>query len=378
MIPYGKQNISIKDIKAVTKVLESDFLTQGPEVVKFESNIAEYVGSKYSVAVNSATSALHLGCLALGVKKDDIVWTVPNSFVASSNAALYCGAKVDFVDIDLETNNISINNLEKKLKNAKKNNRLPKVLIPVHLAGLSCDMSAIKNLSDIYGFKTIEDASHCIGGSYKGKKIGSCEYSDLCIFSFHPVKIITTGEGGIVTSNSKTLYKKLEKLRTHGITKDKNVFVKSEVPEWYYQQHELGFNYRMTDIHAALGSSQLKRLDSFISTRLKIANFYIEELNNHFDVIKKDLNEGSSNHLFIIKTEKRDIVRTELLKNKIFTTIHYFPIHLQPYYKEIGFKSGDFPNAEKYGQQALSIPLHPGLKKQDLKFICKVLKKAIQ
>ncbi len=377
MIPYGKQNISRDDIEAVTKVLKSDFLTQGPEVRKFEKKIATYTGSKYSVAVNSATSALHLGCLALGVGKNDEVWTVSNSFVASSNAALYCGAKIDFVDIDLETNNISILALEKKLIKAKKINKLPKVLIPVHLAGLSCDMRRIKELSNEYGFGVIEDASHCIGGSYENKKIGSCQYSDICVFSFHPVKIITTGEGGMLTTNSKPLFKKLEKLRTHGITKNKEDFVSSEVPDWYYQQHDLGFNYRMTDIQAALGSSQLKRLDSFISIRSRIANFYIENLSDAFDIIKKDNNIGSSNHLFIIKSKKRDLLRVKLLKNKIFSTLHYFPIHLQPYYRKMGFKIGDFPNTETYGREALSIPLHPGLTDEQILFICKTLKRSI-
>lgn len=377
MIPYGKQNISKDDIEAVTKVLKSDFLTQGPEVNKFEKKIATYTGSKYSVAVNSATSALHLGCLALGVGKNDEVWTVSNSFVASSNAALYCGAKIDFVDIDLETNNISILALKKKLIKAKKINKLPKVVIPVHLAGLSCDMRRIKELSNEYGFRVIEDASHCIGGSYENKKIGSCQYSDICVFSFHPVKIITTGEGGMLTTNSKPLFKKLEKLRTHGITKNKEDFVSSEVPDWYYQQHDLGFNYRMTDIQAALGSSQLKRLDSFISIRSRIANFYIDNLSDTFDIIKKDNNIGSSNHLFIIKSKKRDLLRTKLLKNKIFSTLHYFPIHLQPYYRKMGFKMGDFPNTETYGREALSIPLHPGLKDEQILFICKTLKRSI-
>lgn len=374
MIPYGKQNISKEDIDQVKSVLKSDFLTQGPRVEEFENKISDYVGSKYCVSVNSATSALHISCLALGVGEGDIVWTVPNSFVASSNAALYCGAKVDFVDINPDTNNMCIKALKDKLEDAKKKKCLPKALIPVHLAGLSCDMKEIFSLSKIYGFKIIEDASHCIGGEYRSKKIGSCSFSDLCVFSFHPVKIITTGEGGAITTNSKKLLSKLSMLRSHGIVKDAKHFKKSHVPNWYYQQQELGFNYRMTDIQASLGISQLNRVDKFIKKRVEIANIYIDALSDLFETIDKKRNLGSSNHLFIIKTKKRNKVRLGLLKNKIFTTLHYYPIHLQPYYQELGFKYGDFPYAESYGETALSIPLHPGLKDKEIKKIIKVLR----
>ncbi len=374
MIPYGKQNISKEDIDQVKSVLKSDFLTQGPKVEEFENKISNYVGSKYCVSVNSATSALHISCLALGVGDGDIVWTVPNSFVASSNAALYCGAKVDFVDINVETNNICVKALKVKLEKAKKKKSLPKVLIPVHLAGLSCEMKEIHSLSKIYGFKIIEDASHCIGGEYRRKKIGSCNFSDLCVFSFHPVKIITTGEGGAVTTNSKKLLLKLSMLRSHGIVKDEKHFKKSYVPKWYYQQLTLGFNYRMTDIQASLGISQLHRIDEFIKRRSEIANIYIDALSDQFDTIDKKKNIGSSNHLFIIKTKKRDKVRLGLLKNEIFATLHYYPIHLQPYYQELGYKYGDFPCAEMYGETALSIPLHPGLKEKEIKKIIKILR----
>ncbi len=374
MIPYGKQNISQKDIDEVIDVLKSDYLTQGPKVPEFEDKISKFVDSKFCVAVNSATSALHIACLAIGVKPKDIVWTVPNTFVASSNAALYCGAKVDFVDIDLKTNNICIVELTKKLKKAKENNCLPKAIIPVHLAGLSCNMREIAMLSKEFGFKVIEDASHCIGGAYKGKKIGSCEYSDLCVFSFHPVKIITTGEGGAITTNSSALYSSMKKLRTHGITKDPKKFKKCAVPSWYYQQTLLGFNYRMTDIQASLGISQLDRLENFIEQRKKIANLYIENLSSHFNIIDKSLNQGSSNHLFILKTPKRDSLRESLLKNNIFCTLHYFPIHLQPYYMSLGFKKGDFPKSEEYGATALSIPIYPGLTEFEINKIIKHLK----
>lgn len=375
MIPYGKQDINQDDIKEVLDVLRSDFLTQGPKIPEFEKNISKYVKSKYAVAVNSATSALHLGCLALGIKNKDLVWTSSNSFVASSNAALYCGAAVDFVDIDPINNNMCVEALEKKLIFASKHGLVPKAVIPVHLGGLSCDMKKIFDLSKKYGFKIMEDASHCIGGDYDNNKIGSCKYSDLCVFSFHPVKIITTGEGGAVTTNSKSLAKKIVSLRSHGITRDNEEFQKSYVPNWYYQQQHLGFNYRITDIQAALGSSQLKRIDSFIEKRRKIAEAFKDNLKADYVTISKDEINISSNHLFIIKSNRRDKLRDYLLKNKIFTTLHYFPIHLQPFYTSLGFKLGDFPNTETYGNEALSIPIHTNLTKNDLNHIIKVINK---
>lgn len=374
MIPYGKQNISQRDIDEVINVLKSNFLTQGPKVPEFEKKISQYVDANHCVAVNSATSALHIACLAIGIKENDIVWTVPNTFVASSNAALYCGATIDFVDIDLKTNNICILELKRKLEKAKQNNCIPKALIPVHLGGLSCNMVEIAKLSKEFGFKVIEDASHCIGGDYQGKKIGSCEYSDLCVFSFHPVKIITTAEGGAITTNSETLYSSLNKLRSHGITKESEEFVKCDVPEWYYQQKILGFNYRMTDIQASLGITQLERIDNFIEIRRKIADLYIEQLSSDFAVIDRTLNFGSSNHLFILKSSKRDMLRESLSRNGIFSTLHYFPVHLQPYYTSLGFKKGDFPNSEEYGDTALSIPIHPGLSDQEINKIINHLK----
>ncbi len=373
MIPYGKQSISQEDINSVVEVLKSDFLTQGPKINEFENAISKYVNSKYCIAVNSATSALHIGCLALGVGPGDIVWTAPNSFVASSNAALYCGASVDFVDIDLETNNLCCDSLESKLIEAKANDILPKVVIPVHLGGLSCDIKRINSLSKEYGFKILEDASHCIGGDYENAKIGSCLLSDLCVFSFHPVKIITTGEGGAITTNSSELYSKLVKLRTHGITKNIKEFNESIIPDWYYQQQELGFNYRITDIQAALGITQLKKLDFFISKRRSIVEFYQKNLSANFDFIDVKKNKGSSNHLFILKIDHRDEVREALLRKNIFTNLHYFPIHLQPFYLKLGFKEGDFPNSEIYGKRALSIPVYPDLNQEDLDYIVETL-----
>ncbi|MBL6693280.1 MAG: UDP-4-amino-4,6-dideoxy-N-acetyl-beta-L-altrosamine transaminase [SAR86 cluster bacterium] len=375
MIPYGKQDIDQDDITEVVNVLKSDFLTQGPKILEFEDSISRYVGSRFTVAVNSATSALHLGCLALGVEKKDLVWTSSNSFVASSNAALYCGAEIDFVDIDSRNNNMCTEALEKKLVTAKKKGMIPKVVIPVHLGGLSCDMKKIFDLSKDFGFKIIEDASHCIGGDFDDEKIGSCKYSDLCVFSFHPVKIITTGEGGAITTNSQTLAKKITALRSHGITRNKEEFKKCFVPDWYYQQHFLGFNYRITDLQAALGISQLKRIDSFIKKRRKIAKYFTENLNADFKTITTEEIKISSNHLFIIKNNRRDELREYLLKHEIFTTLHYFPIHLQPFYASMGFKLGDFPNTEKYGDEALSIPIHTNLNEHDVNYIVEVVNK---
>ena len=274
MIPYGKQNISSEDIEAVVEVLKSDYLTQGPVVPEFEKAISSYCGAKYAVAVNSATSALHIACLALGVGLGDLVWTSAITFVASANCALYCGAEVEFVDISSESYNISIQRLTDKLEAAKKSGRLPKVVIPVHLAGQSCDMRAIHALSKKYGFRIIEDASHAIGGKYLEERIGGCQYSDITVFSFHPVKIITTGEGGIALTNDQNLIKKMARLRSHGITRYPEEMTHAPDGPWYYQQIELGFNYRMTDIHAALGLSQLGRLDKFVSERHAIAERY--------------------------------------------------------------------------------------------------------
>ena len=385
IIPYGRQDVSKEDIKSVIKVLKSDFITQGSVTPEFEREVKTYCGSDYAFAYNSATSALHAACFSLGVKKGDLVWTSANTFVATANCALYCGAEVDFVDINPRTFNISIEALEKKLKNAKKNGSLPKVIIPVHISGQSCEMKEIHDLSKIYKFKIIEDASHAIGGEYKSKKIGQCIYSDIAIFSFHPVKIITTGEGGIAVTNSKKYAEKLNIFRSHGITKDFSKFkVKNEGP-WFYEQQFLGFNYRMTDIHASLGLSQLKRIDEIVKKRHKIANFYFEKLSSLPVELPIQSNDTySSFHLFIIRLKLNKIKLSKkeifflLRKNNILVNIHYIPVYFHPFYKSLGFKRGYCPSAEKYYKEAFSLPIFPNLTKKDQLRVIKVLKNILR
>ena len=334
-LPYGRQSITSSDIFNVKKVLKSDFLTTGPTIKLFEESLGKYCKSKFAVAVNSATSALHIACLAIGVKKNDIVWTSPISFVASANCALYCGAKIDFVDINIDTFNMSIDSLKKKLIVAKKKDKLPKVVIPVHLAGYTCEMIEIHKLSKKYGFKIIEDASHAIGASYNNKKIGSCHYSDIAVFSFHPVKIITSGEGGVAMTNDKKLSKKMKSLREHGIEKKLN---KNNIQKpWYYQQQDLGFNYRMSDIHASLGLGQLKKINKFVKKRNLIARYYRNKLKSlpiKFQEEKKNI--YSTYHLFIILVPR--VLHLKLFrflrKNRIFINLHYIPIFLHPYYNK--------------------------------------------
>jgi len=364
MIPYGRQDISQDDINEVIQVLRSDFLTQGPVVPKLENKLNEITGSKYSTAVNSATSALHLACLALQVRASDVVWTVPNTFVASANCALYCGAKIDFVDIDPTTSNMSIESLTNKLKVAKKSGELPKVVIPVHLTGEPCDMASIKALSYAFGFKIIEDASHAIGGRYGSRPIGACEYSDITVFSFHPVKIVTSGEGGAALTNCPKIDQKLKLLRSHGITRDQNIMEFPSDNSWYYEQIDLGFNYRMTDIHAALGLSQLSRLDKYVKKRHKIANIYDHAfLNTKIMLPLRAANNLSALHLYVIQVDERkhkDVFQS-LRANNIGVNIHYIPVHTHPYYQKLGFKWGDFPNSEAYYRKAISLPLFPRL-----------------
>ena len=380
MIPYGKQDISQVDIDAVIEVLKSNYLTQGPVVERFEKDLSNYTGADYSIAVNSATSALHIACIALGVGAGDLVWTSPITFVASANCALYCGAEVDFVDIDFDTNNMSPSALRLKLQHAKALGRLPKVVIPVHMGGLSCDMKSIFELSQEYGFKIIEDASHAIGGSFGGSKIGSCEYSDIAVFSFHPVKIITTAEGGAALTNDAHLGNKLALLRSHGVTRD--IEQMENVPDggWYYEQICLGFNYRMTELQAALGCSQMARLDHFVSKRNDLAERYLQEL-CHLPLKMPEIESGivSSYHLFIVKlpdsgASERRRLYDHLRSREIGVNVHYIPVHLQPYYQSLGFSRGDFPEAERYYSNAISIPLYPNLLKDDQNFVIDSIK----
>ncbi len=364
MIPYGRQSISKQDIQAVVEVLESDWLTQGPAIERFEAAIAEYCGCKYAVAVNSATSALHIACLASGLGQGDTLWTSPNTFVASANCGLYCGSSVDFVDIDSRSYNLSIFELERKLEAADQIGKLPKVVIPVHFAGQSCEMLPIAELSKRYGFTVIEDASHAIGGRYQASNIGSCTFSDMTVFSFHPVKIITTGEGGMVLTNRKDLYERLVRLRSHGITRDQGLMEGESHGPWYYQQIELGFNYRMTDIQAALGNSQMTRLDEFITQRHEIVNKYNRAFENLPIVLPwQHPDMYSAFHLYVIRLKLDRISKThrqvfeELRKLGILVNLHYIPIHTQPFYTSMGFKMGDFPNAETYYREAITLPL---------------------
>ena len=370
IIPYGRQEITKADVDAVVEVLNSDFLTQGPKVPCFERRVAEYCSAKYGVAVNSATSALHLACLALGLGADDWLWTSPITFVASANCGLYCGAQVDFVDIDPRTYNLCPIALEKKLIEAEKSGRLPKILVPVHLSGQSCEMQKIYRLGQKYGFKIIEDASHAIGGRYKDEFIGSCRYSDITVFSFHPVKIITTAEGGMAVTNDAALYERMSLLRSHGITRDRDKLTSDDGP-WYYEQIDLGFNYRMTDVQAALGVSQMTRPDEYIARRDVLAKRYDKHLSNLDLTLPWQHPDGHSAwHLYIIRLQCKKISKThrqifEALRTQdIGVNLHYIPVHTQPYYQRLGFVKGDFPLAEKYYEEAISLPIYPGLKKE--------------
>tara|TARA_A100001234_G_scaffold72626_1_gene64009 strand:- start:22292 stop:23476 length:1185 start_codon:yes stop_codon:yes gene_type:complete len=380
--PYSRQLIKRDDINEVVKVLKSDYLTQGPILKKLELNFKKKVKSRYCLAVSSATAGLHLSCLSLDLKKGDYLWTVPNSFVASANCGLYCGAKIDFVDINEFTFNIDINLLKKKLDKAKKKNKIPKVLVVVHMAGSPADVIQINKLGKKYNFKIIEDASHAIGASYnKNFKVGSCKWSDITVFSLHPVKIITSGEGGIITTNSKEIFNKIKSLRTHGILRDKNLLRKKNYGFWYYEQKYLGFNYRLSDIHAALGNSQLKKISKFVRKRNEIANYYKKNIKEKNILFQKLLKETySSYHLFIIqfKKIKDEKIYNELFedfrKKKIMVNLHYLPIHLQPNYMKNGFKKGQFKVSENYAKKSLSIPIYPQLKKKELNYIIKIIK----
>ena len=381
MIPYGRQDINQQDINAVVEVLKSDFLTQGPQVPAFEQAIIDACDAKYAVAVNSATSALHIACLALGLGNDDWLWTTPNTFVASANCALYCGAKVDFVDIDPRTYNLCAKQLEKKLIAAQKVGKLPKIVIPVHFSGQSCDMQAIHELAKKYGFSIIEDASHAIGGKYKGEPIGNSRYSDITVFSFHPVKIVTTAEGGAAVTNRADLAEKMLLLRSHGITRDEKLMTQDMDGPWYYQQIALGFNYRMTELQAALGLSQMQRLEEFVIKRHELASRYDNLLHDlPITLPWQHPDSYSARHLYVIRLQLEQInithldVFNALRAAGIQANLHYIPVHMQPYYQKMGFASGQFPEAEKYYKEAISIPLFSAMTEGQQDTVCSTLK----
>lgn len=368
MIYYGKQNVNEKDIQAVVEVLKSDFLTQGPAIEKFERTVAEYCGAKYAVAVTNATSALHIACKAAGLGHGDWLWTSPITFTASANCGRYCGANVDFVDIDDRTYNMSVEVLEEKLKKAKNEGKLPSVVVPVHLAGQSCDMERIHALSQEYGFTVLEDASHATGADYKDTKVGSCKYSDMTVFSFHPVKIITTGEGGMVLTNSKELYDKLCLYRSHGITRDPKLMTHEADGPWYYQQVELGYNYRMTDIQAALGSSQMQRLDEFVSRRRYLAARYNELLKGlPLRTPYQHPDTKPSWHIYVVRVDFDKVKKTkkqifaEMKERGIVLNLHYIPVHTQPYYEKLGHKPEECPVSLQYYKEAFTLPLYYSL-----------------
>lgn len=368
MIPYGRQDISQADIDAVMVVLQSDFLTQGPQVPLFEQTVAGHVGAKHALAVNSATSALHIACLALGLGRGDWLWTTPVTFVASANCGLYCGAQVDFVDIDARTYNLCPQALEAKLVAAERAGKLPKVLVAVHLCGQPCDMAAIYALGQKYGFRIIEDASHAIGGKYKGEFIGNSRYSDITVFSFHPVKIITTAEGGMALTNSDELANQMALLRSHGITRDTAQMTHAPDGPWYYQQIDLGYNYRMTELQAALGVSQMQRLDAFVAHRHQLAQRYDQQLADlPVTTPWQHPDSYSGLHLYVIRLQLEKITKTHrqvfeaLREQGIGVNLHYIPVHTQPHYQRIGFKVGDYPQSEQYYAEAISLPMYQTL-----------------
>ncbi len=385
MIRYGQQDITQADIDAVISVLKSVNLTQGPNIPQFEQSVVAHTGAKHAVAVNSATSALHIACLALELGPGDWLWTTPNTFVASANCALYCGAKVDFVDIDPRTYNLCPKKLEAKLVEAAKVGRLPKIVIPVHLCGQPCDMQAIHALGQKYGFKIIEDASHAIGGKYQGEAIGNGRYSDITVFSFHPVKIITTAEGGMAMTNSDALAKSLNLLRSHGITRDPELMTQPMDGPWYYQQVVLGYNYRMTDMQAALGVSQMTRLSQYVAMRHQIAQRYNTLLADlPLTLPWQHPDSYSAYHLYVIRLqlEKTSVTHLQVFEalraRDIMVNLHYIPVHTQPFYQKMGFKTGDFPQAESYYAEAISIPMYPTMTEAQQGEVITALRETLQ
>ncbi|EPC04100.1 spore coat protein [Litchfieldella anticariensis FP35 = DSM 16096] len=384
MIPYGRQDIQQSDIDAVLQVLQSDFLTQGPVVPRFEQAVANHVGAKYAVAVNSATSALHIACLSLGLGADDWLWTSPITFVASANCGLYCGAKVDFVDIDSRTYNLCPKALEAKLEQAEREGKLPKVVVAVHLCGQPCDMQAIHALSQRYGFHIIEDASHAIGGKYQDEFIGNGRYSDITVFSFHPVKIITTAEGGMALTNDEQLANRMNLLRSHGVTRDPALMTQDPDGPWYYQQVDLGFNYRMTELQAALGLSQLERLDGYVASRHRLARRYDDLLAELPITTPWQHPESHSGlHLYVIRLRLDKISQTHrqvfeaLREQGVGVNLHYIPVHTQPYYQRMGFVAGAFPNAEQYYAEAISLPMFPTMTEAQQDEVVEVVRQAV-
>lgn len=376
MIPYGKQSINPADVEAVRAVIESKWLTQGPVVPLFEQALAAYCGARHAVAVSNGTAALHIACLALGVGPGDLVWTSPNTFVASANCALYCGADVDFVDTDVQTGNMAVAALEARLSQADRSGRLPKVIIPVHFAGQPCDMAEIASLASRYGVRVIEDAAHALGGEYAGGKVGCGEFSDITTLSFHPVKLITTGEGGAALTNDPVLAERLQLFRSHGITRDADKMIDHAQGDWYYEQIELGYNYRMTEMQAALGVSQLARLDTFLQRRRVLADCY--------DLLLKDMpvspllrcaGRTSAWHLYVIRlaASRRRAVFDAMRERDVQVHVHYFPVYNQPYYKKLGFAQGLCPQAESYYSEAMTLPLHAELSDDDQRYVVETL-----
>lgn len=383
-IPYARQSIDASDIEAVIEVLRSDWLTQGPAIERFEQEVARFCGSAHAVAVSNGTAALHLACLALEVGPGDLVWTTPNTFVASANCALYCGAHVDFVDIDPGTFNMSPELLAAKLEESEKHGQLPKVVVPVDFGGQPCQLKEIALLGKRYGFRVLEDASHALGAEYRAAKVGSNPYSDITVFSFHPVKIMTTGEGGMALTNDSELARRLRLLRTHGITRDLGAMSKTPEGGWYYEQLELGFNYRMTDIQAALGASQLSKVNQFVARRRELARQYDRELCG-LPVRPAEQLEGCSSayHLYVICLQEERAARTRLdvysglRRAGIGVNVHYIPVHTQPYYRRLGFKPDDFPNALRYYESAISLPLYYGLTDQQQQYVIDKLREQL-